>query len=1221
MRKLVFLLVVLSYTMGQTQYNASAPWMKDVIRKQKSNGRSSPTLKEMETAFDSYWKTHDKDEKGSGYKPFMRWKEFYKKSTLPDGTLPTPAFVRKAWEEKMTMSIAKNSSNSSWEPLGPFDHNQSNSWSPGQGRVNVVIIDPNDANVMYVGAPAGGIWKSINGGDTWVPLLDDYPQIGVSGIAIDPNNSNIIYIATGDDDHGDNYGIGVLKSIDGGATWTNTMDGLLGGFYTFNDIYIDPTNSDVLWVASTRGVFKTTNAGGSWKQVLFGDIKDIKLKPGNSNIIYAATNHVFYKSTNGGENFNLVSSGLPTTNNGRIVLEVTPAAPDNVYVLIANPHINRYSFKGLYVSTNSGANFSRKAETFNILESTQAWYDLALSVSDTDPNVIFVGCLNIWKSTDGGDDFAKINNWSSPRQATYTHADIHFLRYYNGVLLCGSDGGVYRSTNDGASFDDLTSGLQIGQFYKIAVSTNSTSGHIAGGLQDNGGYGFNEGEWYNYHGADGMDCAIDINNPDHYYGFIQNGLHLYQTRNKGKYGSYVTSGPERGNWVTPLVLDNSGDLIAGYRSVYKFTNNRFVKLSTMVFEELIDLLEIDPKDDRFMYAGVNKDLYRSEDYGVTWTIVETFRNDITSIEVNNDNSNIVYVAISGSVNGGVFESSNKGDTFQDITGNLPPESKFIIKHQKGSASIYLGTYLGVYHKNGNTEWSDYSNGLPNAPVQDLEINLNDQVLVAGTYGRGIWQTPLVASQHLLDFEVPAAPLGLTTTNITSNSVALVWEVAEDNEEVVSYDVYLGDDIVKTVQENSALIEGLFANSEYTFSVRTKDASGNLSLKSDAIKVRTEEYVDIVNPDKPTGLVANSITATSFVINWPYSRDNIGVVGYEAYLDDVFVKNIPLTRVLTFFQEDLTPATTYNIRIRARDAAGNFSEFSDPLQVTTLSEDNTDTEAPTIPMFVDAAFLTENSVLLSWQSSNDNVEVLDYLVYINGQLSKITQNPNQFINGLTPGTDYVFRIRARDTSYNLSGWSQEVSVRTLGGDDTEAPTVPTLLNISALTNNSMTLSWQESSDNKKVYLYEVYVDGQYFGFNTNPNISITGLETDTVYNLKVRAQDTAGNFSIFSETITVRTSPLPELDCLSCDAEVNPSENITTNSEFKIFPNPLKGNLLRFNLKLGEEVSFIIYDITGKAVQQGILVTNYIPVQQLQKGMYILDIIDVNKRYSKYFLKE
>ena len=411
--------------------------------------QQSPKLSDIENAFDTYWQGKDYTEKGSGYKPFKRWAHHWQDYLQEDGTIAPPVVLWQAWKRKQEAESQQapfgvpDENTINWSNLGPAVVTNSLVSISGQGRINTIIKDPNNNHTLYVGAPAGGIWKSTDDGVNWTPLSDNLPQIGVSGIAIDPTDSNIIYISTGDDDAGDSYSVGVMKSTDAGQTWNTTgLTYLYSNRETTNEIFIDPTNNNHIWVASTEGLQKSEDGGDTWEIKQDGNIVDFRLHPNYSDtsIIYAVgyknNNSKFYLSTDKGETFSEISS-VPSNAN-RIVLETTHAAVDNVYVLTAydngdGTYKGENSFQGVYVSNDAGLNFTKTAETDDIFTSAQSWYDMALTVSESDPDVLFVGVLDIWKSTDGGDDFTQINAWNQ-RTSAFTHADIHFLRYFDGVL-------------------------------------------------------------------------------------------------------------------------------------------------------------------------------------------------------------------------------------------------------------------------------------------------------------------------------------------------------------------------------------------------------------------------------------------------------------------------------------------------------------------------------------------------------------------------------------------------------------------------------------------------------------------------------------------------------------------------------------------------------------------------------------------------------------------
>jgi photosystem II stability/assembly factor-like uncharacterized protein len=730
---------------GFSQFNPSAPWMQNVYTAKQGQA----TIDEQVEAFNQYWSTRDKNARGSGYKPFMRWEYHWRNYTNEQGYIMSSEDFWEAWRQKKQVIANRSSARrvlpaSNWQPVGPFTHTNTGSWSSGQGRVNIIHVDPSNSNTIYLGAPAGGIWKSIDNGVTWAPLTDELPQIGVSGIAVDYSNSNVIYIATGDKDAGDSYSVGVYKSTDGGLTWNAT--GVMGGSNPSRagDIIIHPTNNQILWCATNNGIYKTTNAGNTWSQVQSGDFSqgNIRLKPNDPSTIYAVTRDKFYKSTDTGNSFTHIASILPSTS-GRFVMDVTPANESYIYILSSKTD---NSFQGIYRSTDGGTTFTAQNTTTNVLESSQAWFDLAIGVSPTNANEIYTGCLNVWKSTDGGVSVTKMNNWSSPSAPSYTHADIHYLGFHGNKLFCGSDGGIYVSENNGTNFTDLTEGAQIGQFYKIAVSRQSAA-KMMGGLQDNGGYAYSDNQWKNYYGADGMDTAIDPTNSNLYYGFIQSGGGLYISNSAGNGLSSSVDAPagQNGNWVTPLTSNSIGEIFSGFDNLYKLTNGNWVQHNVDALGVgNVDLISVDPSNNNIMYVANGTVLYKSVNGGVNFSVVSFTTDNIESITVHSSNSNIIYLT-TGGASGEVLKSVDGGATFIDISNGVPSIGKNIIVHQGRNTNnpLYLGTSLGVYYRDDSmSAWAPFDTNLPNVSVTDLEINLEDAKLIAATYGRGIWQTDI-----------------------------------------------------------------------------------------------------------------------------------------------------------------------------------------------------------------------------------------------------------------------------------------------------------------------------------------------------------------------------------------------------------------------------------------------------------------------------------------------
>ncbi|CAM1356001.1 T9SS type A sorting domain-containing protein [Tenacibaculum halocynthiae] len=762
---------------GQVQLNA--PWSESSDLKQKKK----TTLENVSKAAEAYFKTIDRDKKGSGLKPFKRWEYHWSNYLKADGTIAPAKDLWNAWEQKKQLSAQNKKNNGDWKPLGPFEnsnrYNATNFKQTGQGRINAIAVDPSNTNTYYVGSPAGGIWKSTDAGLNWNPLTDYLPQIGVSGIAIHPTNSDIIYITTGDDDANDSYSVGVWKSTNGGTSWSNTgaIPGISpsGSTQFMNEIYINPNNPETILVATTSGVQKSTNGGNSWTTKLNANIIDLKMKPGDSNTWYAITKDKFYKSTDGGDSF-IEKSITGLTNSSRMTMDVTSIDPNYIYIVSAG--FSRSNFNGIYKSTDSGETFAKTKESDDIFESTQAWYDLALTVSSTDKNTVYVGVLDIWKSTDGGDDFAKLNRWNDPNTGSYTHADIHFLRFIDNKFFAGTDGGIYVSTDEGSNFTDLTKNLAISQFYRISVSQQKAN-TIAGGLQDNGGFGLTDGKWYNYHGGDGMEGVIDPTNPKTYSGFTQYGGSLNISTNGGLSSDTWVRSPsaERtsandsgGKWITPLVSNSKGQLYAGYSQVYKLQDNNWIKVSNQDFGGDLEVMEIDPNNDNIIYVARSSDLYRSTNGGANFTRVNFNNSNVKSVEVSNSDSNTVWVVSAL----GVYKTTNinaLSANFTEITKNLPSENKLVIKHHQrsGNNTIYLGTNLGVYYTNDDlSEWKTFDSGLPNVQIRDIEINEEDSKIFAATYGRGIFSSdiPNAAPEkdiRLLEINSPTQGLNCNAT--------------------------------------------------------------------------------------------------------------------------------------------------------------------------------------------------------------------------------------------------------------------------------------------------------------------------------------------------------------------------------------------------------------------------------------------------------------------------
>lgn len=695
-------------------------------------------------------------EKGLGMKQFERWRNFWEPRLFPSGdfSVAKTDYFKSILEGKQISNNAKDGAD--WESLG-LETWTTTSYGPGNGRINCIHPDPDDPDILYVGTPSGGLWRSNDTGANWTALTDKLPTLGVSAIAVDHSNSDVIYIATGDSDGNDTYGIGVLKSSDAGETWNST-----GLAWNIQDnirshrLLMHPENNLMLLAATTDGLYKTINGGLTWQQVLSGLVYDIEFKPNDPNVVYA-TKDRFYKSDNGGDSFSPINGQLPNASQvDRMAIAVTAAEPDYVYCLVADDFYS--AFSGLYRSVDGGSNWELRSDSPNILSSNengnslggQAWYDMEIAVSQTEADRIITGGVNLWESNDGGQNWGLNSHWyyEGGMSPNYVHADIHHLEFEGDLLYCGSDGGIFRSEDAGGSFDDLSAGLVISQFYGFDVNDSDDS-MILGGTQDNGTNLLEGGSWTHALGADGMNALIDPEDDQIMYACSQNGA-IHKSINGGATFNWSSSGiTEDGAWVTPYIMSpvNNDVLFAGYTNVWRSNNGAgtWSPISTDINQQLRSLA-MGTNSPNTIYTASYTDIFRTTNGGGQWDNVSAgLPNEaITSIVAHPLDGQVVWITFSGFGAGEkVYKSITGGDTWVNISGNLPNiPINCIALDPQNEDGIYIGTDGGIYYINNVlANWETFSDGLPNVIVNQIEVHAGSGNIFAATHGRGVWQSP------------------------------------------------------------------------------------------------------------------------------------------------------------------------------------------------------------------------------------------------------------------------------------------------------------------------------------------------------------------------------------------------------------------------------------------------------------------------------------------------
>ncbi|MES2776099.1 MAG: 3-coathanger stack domain-containing protein [Bacteroidota bacterium] len=701
------------------------------------------------------------------YKHWYRWYFFNRARQDANGNIVNvPEENRKVLEAANGRYSVTTAGNADWFSIGPTDRTRIGSGhNSGLGRVNCIAFHPTDVNTIYMGTPAGGLWKSTNGGTTWIPRTDMLPTLGVSGIVVNWANGNDVFILTGDGDGGDMASIGVLRSTDGGLNWdrTGAFPGVTDKNYQGSKLVQHPSSSQTLLAATSSGIFKTTNSGGTWTLVQSGNFTDIEFKPGSPSIMYAArrsSSTPFYRSTNTGDTWTTAGiTGVPT-NASRIAIGVSANDPAYVY-LMTGPVTSTNNFVGVYRSFDSGLDFDTRATSPNILgyandgndDRHQTGYDLAIEVNPANVATVITGGINLWRSTGFGapGTFVNATQWNDQSGSTtqYVHADIHNLAYnpLNNRLYVCSDGGVSYSDDHGSTWTRLWTSMQTMQFYHM-TGFDADVNLLIGGTQDNG-TNYRKSNTNNYHhieGADGYSAVIDWSFSNRAFFSENDGLNRTDDGGSSAYGIGPTSS---GGWPTVVQHPFSADTIyAGYSNGVWKSNNRgtsnWVNRGSAGGTEL----HIAPSNGQRLYACHGSAVTRTPNGAISWESITTKPGyptgaNVTDIAFYPLNSNTAVIS-NGGLNDGakVYRTSNFGDSWTNISYDLPNAPATAVAIDEGN-NVYVGMDIGVFVlKNGAELWTPFFNYLPKSPINDFIINQAAGKIRAATYGRGVWETDL-----------------------------------------------------------------------------------------------------------------------------------------------------------------------------------------------------------------------------------------------------------------------------------------------------------------------------------------------------------------------------------------------------------------------------------------------------------------------------------------------
>lgn len=731
-----------------------------------------------QTQFFTQQGRYEEHDGNDGYEKLAPYDYFEMARNYPDFTLDMNAFKKAVSEcyADMRKQAKTNMFSGEWIQEGPTNIG---------GRIVCLAVHPNNSNILFAGSVYGGIYKSTDGGNNWRPVFDSTAYLSIGCITIDPNNPNIVYAGTGDASTAFTAftGNGIYKSIDGGETWSYLGLNQTG---VVAKIAVHPSNSQILFAATmgflmrrdtNKGLYKSIDGGVSWSSVLFVDSEtgamDVVIQPSNPLILYATTmrrirtnkesiafgnSTSLYKSIDGGNTWGEIINGLPPKPWCKINVELHPTQPNTLLTSIVNQQLQ---LEGVFRSTNAGISWQaiNTSDINNNALGGFGWYFGEVRINPFNTNQFFLQGVDLWESTNGGE------NWSygAPQWFEYiVHADKHYMYFLSSnTYLLATDGGVYKTTNAGNSWTKL-SNFPITQFYRVKVSPWE-SGIYYGGAQDQGTSRGNVAQvngWERVLGGDGFRTEFSNTDDNIIWASTQNGRIFYST----EYGinfALATTGVEetdRKNWDSPYLLSkHNRNAFLGTQFIYKaedYSAPFFQKISPDLTDgnifgaafHTISALKQHELSGSYLYAGTSDgNVWRSLNDGGSWENITTTLPDryVTGIATSYRDSNIVYVTHSGYRSDDniphIHRSVDNGTTWQNISSNLPSFAiNDVLSFRENDSILAVATDGGVYiTTDAGTNWSRMGINMPVFPVFDLDYDSVNHKIIAGTFARSM----------------------------------------------------------------------------------------------------------------------------------------------------------------------------------------------------------------------------------------------------------------------------------------------------------------------------------------------------------------------------------------------------------------------------------------------------------------------------------------------------
>lgn len=692
-----------------------------------------------------------------------------------------------------------------WVPIGPYTI---------PGRMTGLDRPEGQPLTLYAAAADGGVWRTTDGGATWETLTDFEKTLSGGAILLDPSNPSVIYFGTGEGNGAiDNYpGVGVLKSSDGGATWTesNRFSSAV------RRLAMHRSEPSRIYAAGDSGCYLSTDAGATFSLISAPGLptnaaaSDVLVRPDNADWVYCAIwggpDGGIYRSTDRGATWSLLTEGLPAKGSvGRIALAVSKSNPD---VLIAGIDTAGGT---VYKTVNGGDQWTRLDDSAGFCGG-QCWYDIAVGIDAANPDVMFAGGIDTFRSTDGGATWTQVTSSAGGHGApNYVHVDQHFIfTPVPGEVILANDGGIYRSTDSGASWVEWSQGMDTTQYYGICRHP-SDAYWAFGGTQDNGSHRRRQAddpEWQQVLGGDGGMCMTGPPTTSIVVGEYQN-TNIQRSTNGGDSFSNANGGigpAEPHPWVGILVADpsNRNNMWTATNRIYRSLDARatnWVAVSGPLYFSLpVSAIEVAPTDSNVVYAGFDGGgLFVTGNAlatPVSWTSIRSGAmplRGVRRIRAHPTIPNTVYVVFSGYGSGKIWKSSDRGQTWANVTGDFPdvPVNDLVIDADS-PGTLIAATDLGVFRSDDDSaHWYGWSTGLPTVSSIELTFDRDRDTLRLGTHGRSMWQwqepsdTPTAVPDGSV---VPGAML--RADRIGASTMRVRWDVRSCTAR--DYNLFYGD---------------------------------------------------------------------------------------------------------------------------------------------------------------------------------------------------------------------------------------------------------------------------------------------------------------------------------------------------------------------------------------------------------------------------------------------